>query len=496
MAEVVNKKHSLKVNAIFNAIYQVLILIVPLITTPYIARVLGASANGDYAYYYSIVSYFTLVAAFGFSDFGTKAIAEKRYNPEERSKCFYSISIAKAILGSLCLVAYIILCFTAFGGTKEGLYVSLIMSIWILATVTDPTFYFQGEERFVSVCLRNLFIKIVTTVLIFVLVKEPSDLIWYTLILAVGQFGANFIMLPSLLKKGELIKAKIKFVDIKEALKNAFPYFAPSLAVTLFGFLNQTLLGMLCSDSLQGGYYSQVMRIVQLLAMIAGSLSVVFLSRISYLYSIGDVEQIKITVQKAFKAFWLVVVPLIFGICAVNSVLLPAFLGDGYEPCIMLMYIMAPVIMFSPLNGMYGSVYFRPANKIWTQTIIIFIAAILNIILSVILIPTYGALGATIARLVAEFIQLPLLIICSYKAISLKTAFGSIVKPLISGSIMFVVVYLENIYLGSLINNSIAHLAVMIVSGIVVYGMFELILKDDIPYNIVKNVVHKIFKIK
>ena len=342
--------------------------------------------------------------------------------------------------------------------------------------------------------MRNLFIKIVTTISIFVFVKQPSDLIWYTLILALGQFASNFILLPSLCKKGELVKSSIYFRDIVATIKDAIPYFAPTLAVTLFGFLNQTLLGALNGDSLQSGYYSQVMKIIQILTIIVSSLSVVFLSRLSYLYSVGDKEQIKLTVEKAFKAFWLIAIPLIFGICAINSILIPAFLGDGYEPCILLTYIMAPVIIFSPLNGLYGSVYFRPANKIWTQTIIIFVAAAFNIILSLILIPYYGALGTTVARLVAEFIQLPLLILCSYKIIPIKTSLLAMVKPLISGVIMFIVVYLENIYLVNVFNNSIIHLVVMIFTGVIVYGTFELVLKDEIPYNIVKTLFNRVFK--
>ena len=188
------KTKSIKINAIFNAVYQILSMLVPLITAPYISRVLGPDNNGIYSYYYSIVSYFVLVATFGFADYGTKVIAEVRDDREKRSKTFFSIMLNKLFLGVLTILAFFIFTFVLYSNDLYSLYIFLALSCFIFAAILDPTFYFQGQERFVSISLRNITVRIVTTIFIFVLVKDINDLLIYSLVMGLGQLGATLIM--------------------------------------------------------------------------------------------------------------------------------------------------------------------------------------------------------------------------------------------------------------------------------------------------------------
>lgn len=470
------RKSSLKINAIFNTIYQILILIVPLITTPYVSRVLGAANNGVYANFYSLVQYFVLVTTFGFVDYGTKVIAEHRDSNKEKTINFYSIYLAKVILGLICLIFYI---FTILIFFNKGDWIfALSFSIYIFSAMIDPLFYFQGEEKFVSICVRNLILKVISTICVFVFVRSENDLLTYTIILAISQLLSIIIIFPGINFKSF---EKISFSDlnIKSALIKAFPYFVPSLAVTLFSYVNQTLIGFLGGNDEESGYFAQSVKIIQILACIPSSLNILMLSRISYLNAANNEAEIRKKIKKTIEAFWIISLPILFGLCAICSIFIPIFLGEGYDSCVVLIYIMSPTIIFGPLNGLYGNLYFRPKNKIWVQTYIILFSALLNLILCFLLIPQFGGVGTSIGRIVAEFMQLPLLMFFSRKYMDNKTTFKVGVKPFISSVIMFAVIYILKIFLCDIITNQYVFLGVLIIVGILVYVIFELLLRED-----------------
>lgn len=481
------KKHSLKVNAIFNALYQVLILIVPIITTPYISRILGADNNGIYANFYSIVQYFVLVTTFGFVDFGTKKIAEFRDNKIDKARYFYSIFLAKIVLGSICLISYIIMSYFLFG--QNYFLFSLVFSFYILSSMIDPTFYFQGEERFVSICVRNLILKIISTILIFVFVNDSNDLFVYALILAFSQMFSILIIFPSI-KFKELGKIKFSELQILDSIKSSFAYFVPSLAVTLFSYVNQTLIGFFGKSDAESGYYAQAVKIIQILASIASSLNIIMLSRISYLNSINDENQIKDKIKKSFEVFWVIACPIMFGLCSIARIFIPLFLGSGYEKCVVLIYILSPTIIIGPINGLYGNLYFRPKNKIRQQTYIILFSAFINLILCFCLIPKFESIGTSIGRITAEFMQLPLLMFFSRRYMDNKLVLKTSIKPLISGLIMFTITFLLQIILEQIFINDIVSLIIIIFIGVFIYLFFEIIFKESILIKYFKDTIN------
>lgn len=502
MLSLKNKK-SLKINAIFNSLYQIMALIVPLITTPYISRVLGPEANGQYAYFYSIVSYFVIFVGFGFVDYGTKKIAETRDDSYLKTINFINISVCKRILGLIFLSLYLVLMIPIFISDTNAIQIIMTLSLYIVSAAIDPVFYFQGEEKFVNICLRNLFIKVISTIFIFIFVKKQTDLRIYTLILALSQLSSILILFLGLRKKDF---AKIKCCDlrIKETFKNTLPFFIPTLAVSLFTYLNQTILGFLVESEAESGYYSQALKIITLLSTFSSSISIIMLSRISYLRAQNNTNEIEQKIKKSFQSMFFISFPILFGLCAISNRFVPMFFGQGYDKCIYILYILAPTIIFSPINTLYGNIYYRPLNKIWIQTVAIFIASLLNIILSLILIPPYASIGASIARIIAEFIQLPILIYFARKEIKIKNLFINLIKPLISSMIMFVIVYILNLCLYTyFINLEIIFILILIIIGILIFATFESILKDEFfiqniktTYRFVKKIFASISKHK
>lgn len=486
---------SLKINAIFNAIYQILTMIVPLITTPYVSRVLGVVNNGLYSYYYSIVTYFVLVATFGFNDFGTKYLAEVRDNNKNVNSRFRSISYSKLILGILVLLVYFTFNFVVFNNDNTAIMLMIIMVGFILSAILDPTFYFQANERFVSICLRNIFIRVLTTIAIFCFVKTTDDLMIYALILSIGQVLASLIMFFSFKGSG-LHLSKVNRNDFFLAFKGSFSYFLPSLAVTLFGSLNQTLLGVFGYEGAESGYYGQATKVIQILATLVASINIIALSRISYLETKNDSERINEQIRKIFEVFWIMSMPIFFGLMAICNIFIPAFLGEEYTKSSLCTLIMSASVVLSPLNGLIGSVYYRPKNKIYLQTLFIIIACILNIITCVILIPLLQSIGSSIGKLVAEVTQLPLLVIFSRKYINYKQICKPIFKPLISSIIMFVCVFLFVNYLEFI--NTWLRIILGIGIGAFIYYLFEMILRDKfvvlntkLILNFLKNIVKR-----
>lgn len=486
------KKVPLKINVVVNAVYQILTLLVPLITTPFVSRVLGPAAIGQYSLYFSIVSYFCLISTFGFNEFGTKAISENRDNPEQKTIIFFSILLSKLVLGTLVLGGFLLFVFLS-SSDFNTLVCYLCLGLYILATIIDYTFYFQGEERFIGICVRNTLMRIFTLILIFVLIKSSDDLWIYCIILGLGQFLATLSMVFSF-KKSSFVKIKIKDLSAFNYIKLAFPYFIPALSVSLFSYLNQVLLGAMGASDAENGFYGQAMKIIQVLSTLAGSISIIMFSRVSYLLKTNNFEEVKTKIDQTFSAFWILAFPLLFGLYAVSDVFVPLFLGPGYDRVIILTYILAPQIIFSPLNGLYGNLYFRPNNKIWIQTIIIFGASVINIILAVILIPNYESVGTSISKLVAEFIQLPFLVFLSRKFITLKSAFKTSIKPLISSSIMFICVFVTNLYLVEYISNEILFLLLLICEGAIIYLLMEIIMKDKLVIGTIAQVYRFVFK--
>lgn len=478
---------SIKVNAIFNAIYQILVLLAPLITTPYISRVLGVEAIGNYQYCNSIVNYFTLLSAYGFSTFGTQKIAEVRDDKEKRSNVFWNIMFSKSLVSALCLAVYLIVTLILFDGAEMMMFMA--MTLYIVSVLIDPTFYFQGRENFVSISIRNIIVRIFTIALIFILIKSPDDVVYYALILSSSNFLAAFIIYFSFRKS--ISKPNFNECHILKTFKEAFPYFMPELSVALFTSLNQTLLGAITGSDAQSGYYAQAVKFSNLISAFAGSLSIIMLSRVSYLHSIHDEAQIGQKVRISFHALWVIGLPCVFGICAISNVLIPVFLGEGYEPVVYLLYIVASIGILSPLNSLYGNVYFKAYRKIWYQVGILLFAAVVSIVINLLLDSRIGAYGCAIASLAAETCQVPLLMFFSRKTINHKELFKTVIKPLDSAMIMLIVILIFNNFVGSHLS-LLANLLLDIVIGIIVYGVCILVFKDDFAVSLVKLFTDKI----
>ena len=180
-------KKSIAKNYIYNMVYQVLILILPLITTPYLSRVLGAEGIGIYGYTYSIVTYFILFGSLGVAMYGQREIAYAQENVEARKKVFIEIIIFRFITIALAAVAYF---FLFMNGKEYQIYYQILL-IELIAAAFDISWFFQGMEEFKRTVTRNVLVRICSVSLVFILVKTKEDLAKFTLIYSLADLIGN-----------------------------------------------------------------------------------------------------------------------------------------------------------------------------------------------------------------------------------------------------------------------------------------------------------------
>lgn len=481
-----NKKASLKKNYIYNLVYQLLLIILPIITIPYVSRVLLPEGVGQNSFCLSIVTYFTMFASLGFGIYGQRAISMAQDSKEKQSKLFWEIVICKSIPTLLSLIVHGILIATGAYGANAKLMI--ILSINIVAIMFDINFFFQGNENFKTLTIKNLLIKITGVIAIFLFVKQQSDLRLYVLINSLVIIISNLFMWISL--KGYLQKVSIKELNPFIHLKPALKLFVPTIAISVYVVLDKFLIGVITKSNLENGYYEQAEKIVKIALTIITCYGTIMTPRNSYEYKNGNTEKLQQNIYQAFHYVWIIGVPIMFGIILVAGNLLPWFLGNEFIPAILLVIVLSPLILIMGISNVIGVQYLIPTEKDNKYTISLIAGAVVNLILNLILIKFIGALGACIATVFAELAISIVMLYFARKELEFKKIFKSVIKPLIAGLIMCAIVIPIALYLAPSVINSI----IIICAGCLAYGVAILILRDEMVIGIIKQVLSKIKK--
>lgn len=479
-------KKSIKKNYILNLIYQITLVIVPLIVTPYVSRILLPDGVGKYSFSFSLITYFTLFATFGFETYAQREIAKYQDDKVNQTKAFWEINICRLIPVFLSLAVHLALFLTNVYGEYSTLM--LILSINIVAVALDVAFFFQGNEEFGKLVTRNVLLKILGTILIFVFVKEKSDLGIYTLINSLIILFSNVSLWPALKKK--LTKVSFKELKPLSHLKGSFSLLIPALAISLYAVLDKTLIGVITGSDSQNGYYEQAEKIVKLSLTLITCLSTVMIPRNSYEISQGNHEQVKINFYKGCNFIWILGLPMVLGIILVADNLVPWFLGKDFTNSTLLLKVFAPLVLIIGFSNVLGRQYMIPYKKENQYTLSIVVGSITNIILNLILIYHLNAVGAAIATIVAELGVTITMYLFLRKELSLKEIFKTALKPLLASLIMFITVYPITLHLSSSILNSI----LIIGLGCIVYGLAILILREKMTINILSKIKNKFIK--
>ena len=460
---------SIKKNYIYNLTYQILTLIVPLITTPYLSRVLGAESIGIYSYTISITTYFILFGSLGVAMYGQREIAYVQEQKEKRSKVFFEILIMRFItLGISMLIFY----FTFAKNGQYSIYYKILM-LELISNAIDISWFFQGIEEFKKTVVRNTIVKVISVVCIFVFVRNQEDLYKYFIIYVLSTFLGNISLWFYLPKYTEKINPKE--LKIFKHLKPTISLFIPQVAVQIYTVLDKTMIGAIVEDKTEVGFYEQAQKIVKLLLTVATSLGTVMTPRMANTFAKGDNEKVKEYLDKSIAFVMMLAFPLMLGVVSIAGKFVPIFYGSGYDKVTILINIIIPIILIIGLSNVIGSQYLLPTKKQKEFTTSVIIGAIVNFILNAILIRKWQSIGASIATVIAEFTVTGTQMYLVRKDIDIKNIFKISQKYLMSSIIMFIV----SLILGTVISNNIESIIVQMISGIMVYFSVLLILKDD-----------------
>lgn len=471
-----NKKKSVKANYIFNLIYQLLLLVVPLFVTPYVARVLGSVGSGQYTYTFSLVSYFTLLGSLGFAYYAQRYIAKRLSDKKEMTIAFWELILCRFISTLFSLVIYVLLIIFNVYGDKYNLLME-IQVINIVALGFDISFFYQGKEEFRRIVFRNLIIKALTILCTFLFVKKSSDLRIYTLIQSLGVLISNLSLWGYLRKD----LTKVSFSEL-HPIKHFLPsllLFLPAIATTIYTSLDKSMISWITKDDSQTGNYEYADKLVKMALTCITSLGTIMISRNSILVSQKNEDGLKKNINKTCNFVFLLGLPITFGLISVSDNLIPWYLGEGYDYSIILLKILAPLTVIIGLSNILGLQLLIPLNKDKKFTLAIFCGAITNVIFNLILIPFLGCLGAGIATLISELTVTAIMLYFCKAYIEIKYLIKKFFIYLSGSLMMFAACLIESIYLESSILNSF----LIVLTGISIYGIYLLVIRDEMLLN-------------
>lgn len=453
-----------KKNFIYNIIYQVLILIIPLITAPYLARVVGADGVGIYSYTYSIVYYFMLFTLLGVNNYGNRTIAKIRDNKEKLSRTFWEIYSLQLVLGILMLIVYngylFLFC-------KQYKSIALIQSLFIISAILDINWFFFGIEEFKKTIARNTLVKLGNLILIFLLVKGKSDLWKYTLIMA-GTTCIGQLILWSFIRK------KIKFVNIKpkDIIRHIKPnliLFIPVIAISLYKMMDKVMLGTL-SNVTEVGLYENAEKIVNIPMTLITALGTIMLPRISNIIANGKIDKVKEYISKSISLVMFMAFAMTLGLIAIGKSFAPLYFGEEFVKSGTLIMMLALTLPFLAFANVLRTQYLIPKEKDKVYIISVSLGAITNLIMNIIFIPKFASVGACIGTISAEAIVMIYQTLSVRKELPVNQYLKCIVPFLLKSFLMFLIIY----PLKWLSINSIYILILQIFIGVICYGLLNI----------------------
>ncbi|MFC6260643.1 flippase [Levilactobacillus fujinensis] len=456
-------------NYLYNAGYQLLTLIVPLITVPYIARVLGPQGVGINSYTNSIITYFLLLGTLGITVYGNREIAYHRDDFEQRTKTFWEIELLQIIT---VVVAYALFLIFILFQTKYKVYFFL-QSLWIISGALDISWLFMGMEDFKKTVLRNTLVKIASLIAIFVFVKSKSDIGVYIMILGLAQVLGNLTLWPYL--HSVVGKPKIDLSGVFSHFKPTMMLFIPQIATQVYLQLNRTMLGQLDSVT-ASGYYDYADKLVKMVLAVITATGTVMLPHMSHLAAQGSLRRLNRLLYKSFSFSSFLAMPLMFGLAGIASSLVPLYYGPKFNVVGQLIIIEAPVALLIGWSNVIGLQYLMPLSRVKDYTASVTYGALANIVINIPLIMTLGVRGATISTVISELVVTAYQLFSIRDMISYRYLFADMWKFLVASVLMFIPVFWLNLNMSI----SVFSLALQVVLGIAIYFGIIFILKPDI----------------
>lgn len=470
---------SIQKNFLYNLCYQLLLLIIPLVVTPYVTRVLGPDPVGLYSFANSIVSYFLLFAVLGTATYGQRAVSYAQDDPEKRSRAFFEVLLIRLLTSFLTLGIYL---GYAFLFAKEELTVYLILALNVVNVACDVSWFLQGMEEFGKTALSGILFRLASILLIFLFVKKPSDLPLYVLLMTLSVVLGHLAMWLALPKHLVRVKDIHPFRDFKTVLR----LFLPTIAVQIYTVLDKSMIGWFSpqGEYLENGYYEEAEKIVKIALTAVTALGIVMIPKISHAHALGKQEEVKRYMYLSYRYVFLMAIPIMLGFMAISDLFSPVYFGEGYEKCAILIPIISAIVLLIGLSNVTGMQYLVPTGKENILTITVLIGAAVNFLCNLALIPFFHSIGAAVGTVVAEFcVTLAgFLYLKKKRAFPLRPAFFPSWRYPIAGLGMFGFLLIVKQFLPV----AVWSLCLLIALGAVSYFVLLLVLRDGFLLEILR----------
>lgn len=465
-------KSNMSKNYLYNSIYELLLILIPFATTPYVSRVLGVDMIGRVSFCQSISSYFVLFSAIGTSIYARRQIAIVRDDKHKLSVDFWSIFLIRTIGVTISLFCYLV--FTM--GFMEHKIIYLCCSLDIVSVLFDISWFFQGLERYDKITKINGIFKVLGVVCIFLFVHNKIDVYYYIIFLSGFSLLGN-IFLWTLLKKNISFKIGFKELKLKRHLIFSLKLLLPQISIQVYTVLDKTMIGFITKSDVQNGYYEQAQKICRAMLTLTTAPGLVIIPKVAYLWGNNHKKGIDVLLKRNFKLLFAMSLPIIVGVLILADRFVPLYFGSGYKEVAFLMRVLVFLTFVAGVSSILGSQYLIPTQRenIYSRAVII--SACINVILNILLIKYFASNGAVIASITAEIIGM------LFQVVYLKNEirYGELVKPLLKylffsivmgASILFVQTFLDK--------KNIIEFIILVGIGCTVYLAELLISKDDI----------------
>ena len=475
---------SIKKNYIYNTCYQVFSVLLPLITVPYISRTLGVEGVGYYAYTAAYTQYFILVGMLGITLYGRREVAYVNNDKKKLSYIFCNIYTVQITTMTLAYITYI-LAFVIFNNKSRELY--LVQSLLILGSMFDISWFFIGIEELKHVVLRNLFVKLIGLLLVFSFVKNTNDILLYAIIMGCSVLVGQLIMWINLKNKVYFVKPNREHIKIH--IQQSIKLFISQLALQMYMVVDRTMLGIF-SDNIQVGLYDSSQKVIKVVLALVTSIAVIMLPRMSALYYNNQREDFKNLLHKVFSYINFLGIPIMIGLIAISEEFSIWFYGKQFNGISQLLIVGSIIIIAISWSNVLGVQVMIPIKKEREFTISITIGAIINFILNIILIGRLGAMGSTIATVLAE-VTVTIIQLCFLRElINFKYVLSTFYKPIICVIPMYIGVRLAITTLPiNIVGTSIA----VIIGGVIYLGLSYL-LKHELMIEGVDDIKEKLIR--
>lgn len=453
------KSDSVKKNLLFQFMYQFIILVIPIVLSPYLTRTLGEGPLGIYSYTNSIAYYFVVFCMLGISRHGQRVIASRKENDIALRKTFWSLFSVHSIVSLIGLIGYLLFCFLF---SKNNSCVFYAQSLYVLSALFDITWFFYGIEKFKNVVIRNALIKVIELILIFLLVKGNDDLMVYTIIMTSSMLLCQLMLFPTAIK----IVKPISFSkeDMIEHIKPMLLLSVSVIAVSLYTVFDKTLLGIMTNTD-NVAFYEYSNKIINIPKTFISVVGTVLFPRACTCFANNDIVGAKKYYNYSLMVVYLIGFGSVFGLLAISDLFVSIYYGENFIVCSNIIKTLSPVILIISLGDIFRVQFLIPMKKDVQFTICILINAVINLILSVVLIPILGIYGAVIGTICAEVFGLIYQGIAVKEYVDIKNTITSALPFLLASLIMYAVISLIQI----LFDGCFIALVVQMVVGILVY---------------------------